>query len=170
MSLITPDFGLLFWMTLIFGIVFFLLAKYGFPMITGMVDKRSERINESIAKAREAERQLAELAESQAKMIQEAQMEQARILKEASESGARIIAKAKEDAQEEVDRMLEHARTRIAAEQESAMRDIRRQVSLLSVEIAEKILRKELKQDSEQLELLDRMYDETAGLGESKRS
>ena len=157
-------------MTLIFGIVFFLLAKFGFPMITGMVDKRSERINESIAKAKEAERQLAELADSQAKMIQEARMEQARILKEASESRAQIIAKAKEEAQEEVDRMLEHARTRIAAEQESAMRDIRRQVSLLSVEIAEKILRKELKQDSEQLELLDRMYDETAGLGESKRS
>ena len=53
MSLITPDFGLLFWMTLIFGIVFFVLAKWGFPLITGMVDKRSDRIEQSIAKARE---------------------------------------------------------------------------------------------------------------------
>ena len=51
MSLITPDFGLLFWMTLIFAILFFVLAKFGFPAITGMVDKRSERINESIGKA-----------------------------------------------------------------------------------------------------------------------
>ena len=58
MSLVTPDFGLLFWMTLIFAIVFFVLAKWGFPAITGMVDKRSERINESIEKAREAEKML----------------------------------------------------------------------------------------------------------------
>ncbi len=62
MSLITPDFGLLFWMTLIFLIVFFLLAKFGFPIITGMVDKRSERINGSMAKAKGAAERLAGLA------------------------------------------------------------------------------------------------------------
>ena len=62
MSLVTPDFGLLVWMTLIFAIVFFVLAKWGFPAITGMVDKRSERINESIEKAREAEKMLSEMA------------------------------------------------------------------------------------------------------------
>ena len=71
MSLITPDFGLLVWMTLIFGIVFFVLAKWGFPLITGMVDKRSDRINQSIAQAREAEKMLSELGDRQERLIEE---------------------------------------------------------------------------------------------------
>ncbi|MCQ2167734.1 MAG: F0F1 ATP synthase subunit B [Bacteroidales bacterium] len=164
MSLITPDFGLLFWMTLIFGIVFFLLAKFGFPMITGSVEKRSERINASIAKAREAEEKLHSLADSQEKMLKQAQLEQARILKETSEARDQMIAQAKEDAREEARKILEHARMEIAAEKESAMRDLRRQVSLLSVEVAEKIVRKNLKDSSEQMELIDKLVDEVAGM------
>ena len=168
MSLITPDFDLLVWMTLIFGIVFFVLAKFGFPMITGMVDERSERINASIAKAREAEEKLNTLAEQQEKMLKEAQLEQSRILKETSEARDRMIAKAKADAEEEAAKIMDHARTTIAAEKESAMRDLRRQVSLLSVEVAEKIVRKELKETPEQLALIDRLLDEARGM--EKRS
>ena len=59
MSLITPDFGLLFWMTLIFGIVFFILAKFGFPVLTDMVRKRQERIEKSIEDARTIEARMA---------------------------------------------------------------------------------------------------------------
>ena len=76
MSLITPDFGLLFWMTLIFGIVFFLLAKFGFPVITGMVDKRRERIEKSIAAAAEAEEKLASLSQEHARMVEQTRLEQ----------------------------------------------------------------------------------------------
>ena len=162
MSLITPDFGLLFWMTLIFGIVFFLLAKFGFPMITGMVDKRSERINESIAKAREAEQRLAHLAEEQTRMIEEARLEQDRIFKEASATRAAMIAQAQQDARDEASRIIEHARTEIAAERESAIRDIRRQVAAISVEVAEKVVRKDLDNDSEQMDLLARLVDEAS--------
>ena len=72
MSLITPDFGLLVWMTLIFGIVFFVLAKWGFPMITDSVQKRADRINESIAKAREAEEKLRNLASEQEALVEKA--------------------------------------------------------------------------------------------------
>ena len=164
MSLVTPDSGLLVWMVLIFGILFLILAKFGFPMITGMVDKRSERINAAIAKAEEAERSLAALSEQQTQMIQQAKQEQARILKDASEAGRQIVAKAKEEAARESAAMLEHAKTQIAAERESAMQDIRRQVSLLSVEVAEKVIRKNLEQTSDQLALLDKLFDETAGL------
>ena len=168
MSLITPDFGLLFWMTLIFGIVFFLLAKFGFPMITSMVDKRSERINESIAKAKEAEESLARLAEQQTQMIQEARAEQSRILKEASEAKEQMMAKAREEAQALSSDMIERAKTQIEAEKESALKDIRRQVSLLSVEIAEKLVRGELKSDDRQAELLDKLFDEAARNRENK--
>lgn len=168
MSLITPDFGLLFWMTLIFAIVFFVLAKFGFPMITGMVDRRSKRINESIAKAKEAEESLATLAQQQEKMIQETRAEQARILKEASEARDRMIATAKEEARVQASDMIEHARIEIEAEKESALRDIRRQVSLLSVEIAEKVIRKDLESGAEQMALLDRLFDEAASIGDKK--
>ena len=97
MSLITPDFGLLVWMTLIFGIVFFVLAKWGFPMITGSVEKRAQRIGESIKAAKEAEERLRNLAEEQSRMIEEARQEQSRILKEASASRDSIVEQAKAD-------------------------------------------------------------------------
>lgn len=101
MSLITPDFGLLVWMTLIFGIVFFVLAKWGFPMITGSVEKRAQRIGESIKAAKEAEERLRNLAEEQSRMIEETRQEQSRILKEAAASRDNIVEQAKVQAREE---------------------------------------------------------------------
>jgi len=165
MSLITPDFGLLFWMTLIFGIVFFVLAKFGFPVITDMVRKRKERIDQSIADARTIEARMAALAEEQRQMLDEARKEQSAILKEASETKARILAEAKEQARAEADKILADARTQIAAEKESALRDVRKEVALLSVSIAEKILRKDLSVDEAQREYIDKMVDETTRAG-----
>ena len=160
MSLITPDFGLLFWMTLIFAILFFVLAKFGFPAITGMVDKRSERINESIGKAREAERRLEQLSEQQTRMIEETRAEQARILKEASQAKDTLVAQARQQAQDDAAKILEQARTQIAAEKETALRDIRAQVANLSVDVAEKILRERLSSEQAQMDLITRMVDE----------
>ena len=103
MSLVTPDFGLLFWMTVIFAIVFFLLAKFGFPMITGMVNKRTDYIGKSLADAREAQRQLRDLAGQQEKLIDETRKEQSRILAEAASTRDEIIASAREKAQAETE-------------------------------------------------------------------
>ena len=161
MSLITPDFGLLFWMTLIFGIVFFLLAKFGFPVITDMVQKRKERIDRSIADARAIEAHMATWAEEQRAMLEETRKEQAQMLREATETRNKIIATAKEEAREEAGKILAEARTEIAAEKEAALRDVRKEVALLSVSIAEKILRKELSDEGEQRDYIDRMVDET---------
>ena len=160
MSLITPDFRLLFWMVVIFGIVFFLLAKFGFPVITKAVQTRSDHIADSLKAADEAQARLAGMAQEQAKMIEETRLEQSRILKEASESRERIIAQAKEEAAAEAAKMLEHAKVEIAAERESAIRDIRRQVAMISVEVAEKVVRKDLDTGEGQLALLDRMVEE----------
>ena len=160
MSLITPDFGLLVWMVLIFGIVFFVLAKWGFPLITGMVDKRSDRIEQSIAKAREAEKSLSELSYRQEQLIEETRKEQARILKEATEARDQLLAAAKEQARDEASQMIQQARTQIAAEKESALRDIRSEVASLSVEVAEKVLREKLSSEDAQLALIDRVVGE----------
>lgn len=162
MSLITPDFGLLVWMTLIFGIVFFVLAKWGFPMITGSVEKRAARINDSIKAAKEAEEKLRNLAEEQSRMIEETRQEQSRILKEAAASRDNIVEQAKVQAREEASRILDQARTQIAAEKESALRDVRKEVALLSVSVAEKVLKASLSDGAEQSALVDRLVDEVS--------
>lgn len=162
MSLITPEFGLLFWMVVIFGVVFFLLAKFGFPIITGMVEKRNDHIAGSLKAAEDARQRLESLAEEQNEMIEKARLEQSRILKEATETRDSIVSQAKEQAQEEAGKILEHARLEIAAERESAIRDIRSQVAAISVEVAEKIVRKDLEDPSCQQALLDRMVDEAS--------
>lgn len=162
MSLITPDFGLLVWMTLIFGIVFFVLAKWGFPMITDSVEKRAQRIGESIKAAKEAEERLRNLAEEQSRMIEEARQEQSRILKEASASRDSIVEQAKDQARAEASRILDQARIQIAAEKESALRDVRKEVALLSVSVAEKVLKKSLSDGAEQSALVDRLVDEVS--------
>jgi len=160
MSLITPDFGLLFWMTLIFGIVFFILAKFGFPVLTDMVRKRQERIEKSLQDAREIEARMLTWKEEQAQMIEKTRREQSAILKEATETKARIVADAKAQARAEADKILAEAKLQIAAEKESALRDVRREVALLGVQVAEKVLRHELSDESSQRAFLDQLVDE----------
>ena len=162
MSLITPDFGLIFWMVIIFGAVFFILAKFGFPVITRMVEKRNDHIAGSLRAAEEAQKKLAGLAEEQAALIEKTRLEQGRLIKEASETRDAIVAQAKEQASREAAAMIEHAKTEIAAERESAIRDIRSQVASISVDGAEKIVRKALGDAGSQQALLDRLVDEAS--------
>ena len=160
MSLVTPDIGLLFWMVVIVGIVFFLLWKFGFPIITDMVEKRSAHIDESLKLAREAEIRMQDLAREQQQLIDQSKLEQTRILQEATRTRAEIIAKAEQEAADKAEQLLRKARTEIEAEKESALRDIRKEVAELSVGIAEKVLRKELSSDEAQMAYVDRLVRE----------
>ena len=160
MSLITPDFGLIFWMTLIFGLVFFLLAKFGFPVITSRVAKRRERMDEGIRMADEAEKRLAELEKKQAELLEEARKEQGRIIREAGKARDEIVSQARRQATEEAARIIESAKVQLAAEKESVLRDIRSQVALLSVKVAEKVVRKDLEGAGSQEAFVEKMVDE----------
>jgi len=160
MSLITPDFGLLFWMTLIFGIVFFILAKFGFPVLTDMVRKRQERIEKSLVDAREIEVRMAQWKKEQAQMLEDVRKEQSAILREATDTKAKIIADAREAAKAEADKILADAKLQIAAEKESALRDVRKEVALLSVQVAEKVLRHELQEEGNDRAFIDQLVDE----------
>ncbi|MCQ2133580.1 MAG: F0F1 ATP synthase subunit B [Bacteroidales bacterium] len=160
MSLITPDFGLLVWMTLIFGIVFFILAKFGFPMITGMVDDRADRISKAISQAKEAEQRMQDLAKEQQRLLEEARKERNDMLKEASATGAQLIQQAKADAQAEADKIIARTKEEIAAERESALRAVRSEVAELSMRIAEKVIRKDLEGDAAQSQYIDRLIEE----------
>lgn len=160
MSLLIPDSGLLFWMLLIFAIVFVILAKFGFPVITKMIAKRRDHINDSLRLAEEAEVKLGQMKQEHARIIAQAREEQNRILKEAAQERDNIIRQAQTQAQDEARKILDEAKTRIDAEKESALREIRGQVALLSVRIAEKVMRKDLSSDQAQLDLVTRMLDE----------
>ncbi len=160
MNLITPDFGLLFWMVVIFGLVFFLLAKFGFPIITDMVYQRSAKIQQSLKDADEIEARMAKWKVEQAQMLEQTRREQSAILKEATETKAKIVADAKQQAKEEADKLLAEAKLQIAAEKESALRDVRKEIALLSVEVAQKVLRRELSDEGSQRAFLDKLVDE----------
>ena len=161
MNLVTPDAGLLFWMVVIFGLLFFLLWKFGFPVITSMVEKRNSTIEKSLKDAHEIEARMGQMVEEHARMLEEARKEQAQILREATDTRNKMLATAKDEAREEAAKILAEARTEIEAEKEAALRDVRKEVAVLSVSIAEKILRKELSEDKEQREYIDRMVEET---------
>ena len=126
MNLVTPDGGLLFWMTLIFLLLFFVLARYGFPVITGMVEKRNRHIDESLKMAQEARARMENLAAEQAALLEKTRQEQGVMLREAAQTRATIIANAQKEAEEKAEKIIEKARVEIAAEKESALRDIRK--------------------------------------------
>ena len=144
MNLMLPDSGLLFWMTIIFAIVFFVLAKFGFPIITGMVEKRNKRIADSLEAARIAEDAIAHLTEEQERIISETRASQAKLLQEAAAERDKMIAQAQDKAREDAQKIMDDARVRIQEEKEAAVREVRQEVAKLSIAIAEKVIRKEL--------------------------
>ena len=161
-AILTPDFGLFFWMLIAFLVVFVLLAKFGFPVITGMVEERKNYIDESLRKAHEAQERLANIEKEGESILQEAREKQAQILKEAAETRDAIVEKAQEKARAEGARLLDDAKIAIEQEKKAAIADIRAQVATLSVEIAEKVLKQNLKDDKSQMDLIDRMLDDVA--------
>jgi len=161
-SILTPDLGLLFWMLLAFLVVFFVVAKFGFPAIIGMVENRKRYIDESLEKAHEASERLANIQKEGESMLQEARQKQAQILKEAAETRDAIVSQAQEKAREEGNRLISEAKSEIESQKQAAISEIRAQVAELSVKVAEKILRKELASDATQMETIDRLLDEVA--------
>ena len=162
MSLLLPDSGLLFWMTIVFLVVFFILWRWGFPSIIKMVNERKNYIDESLAKAEEANLRLANIQKQGEELLMEAREKQAQILCEASQTRDAIVEQAQEKAHEESARILSEAKAEIESQKQAAIRDIRTQVAELSVQIAEKILRKQLTTSAEQAQLIDSLLDEVA--------
>ncbi|MDR2953919.1 MAG: F0F1 ATP synthase subunit B [Prevotella sp.] len=160
MGLLQPESGLLFWMLLSFGIVFFVLAKFGFPVITKMVDERKNYIQDSLDAAQKANEQLASIKEQSDAILASAKTEQAKILKDAADTRERIVNEAREQAKIAGAKEMEEIRKQIQAEKDQAIRDIRRQVAELSVDVAEKVLRDSLKDSKAQMSMIDRLVDE----------
>ena len=161
MSFLLPDAGLLFWMLIVFGIVFFILARYGFPIIVSMVDERKKIIDQSLQDAKAANEKLAAINIESEALLKSARDEQARLLREAAATRDEIIKEARQQADRESEKIIAEARRVIQMEKEDAVRDIQRQVAVLSVEVARKILRRELSDEANQKTLIETYIDET---------
>ena len=115
-SILTPDLGLLFWMLVAFLVVFGVLAKFGFPAILGMVEKRTNYIDESLRKAHEASARLENIKQESETILQGAREQQAAILQQAAATRDAIVAKAQDNAREEAARLITEAKAEIEAQ------------------------------------------------------
>lgn len=159
-SILTPDPGLLLWMLAAFLVVFVVLAKFGFPVIIGMVEKRKNYIDESLRKAHEATTRLENIKQESESILQEARDKQVAILKEAANTREAIVEDARVKAREESARIISDAKAEIESQKQAAITAIRQQVALLSVEVSEKVLRKKLDTDQAQMDYINLMLDE----------
>lgn len=159
MSLLIPESGLLFWMLLSFGIVFFVLAKYGFPVIVKMVEDRKSYIDDSLDAAKKAEEKMLQIQEHCETLLAEASKEQSVMLQEAAAAADGIVKAAQQKAKEEGERLMEEARKEIMKEREEALLEVRAHLAMLSVAVAEKILRTDLQRE-QQSQLVDRLIDD----------
>lgn len=160
MGLLLPETGLLFWMLLSFIVVFAVLAKFGFPVITRMVEERREYVEQSLQAAKEANDQLAQVKSQSEALLQSAREQQMKILNEASATRDRIVAEAKAQAQAETQRQIEDAKRQIRLEQDAAIRAARSEIALLAVNIAQKVIREKLDNTPAQMNMIDRLLDE----------
>ena len=132
------------WMLIGFLIVLFILAKVGWPMIMGAVDKRNQHISDSLVAAKEANDALAGIEAAKEKAIAEQQAEQIRIINESQELRKQLLEEARNEARAEAEKIVADARLKIQKEQDEAMSQIKAEVITLSVDIAEKLLQREL--------------------------
>lgn len=160
MELITPDIGLLFWMTVAFGIVFFVIAKFAFPIINGMLKKREEKINDALELAERTHKEMEQLQADNEALLKQAYEERANIINETKQICNSLIEDAKVKANEEKDRIIESAKASIEHEKMAATTEVKNQIADISLKVAEKILAKSLDSDKEQLDYINRLLED----------
>lgn len=160
MELVTPGIGLVFWTVLIFLLLLFLLRKFAWKPINNAVKNREESIRSALEAADVAKEEMKQLQADNEKIIKEARAERDQMMKEAKQVKETIISEAREKADIEARKMIEIARMNIQNEKASAISEIKKQVAKLSVDIAESILREELKDDKKRKELVDKLLED----------
>lgn len=155
MELLTPGTGLLFWQVVVFLALFFLLSKLAWKPILSSLKERETFIQQALDSAEKAKQEMASLKSDNEKLLKEAREERDKILKEAREAASRLHDEAQTSAKKNADKIVEDAKAVINIEKQAALRDVRAQVAAFSLEIAEKLLKKNLSDDKSQKELAD---------------
>ncbi len=149
--------GLFFWQTVLFVIILFLLRKFAWKPILNAVNEREQSIEESLKAAEKAKEEMANLQAANEKLLLEAKEERAKIIKEAKDAKESLISEAKEEAREAAAKITENAKKEIESQKNAVMADIKNEVGTMAVEVASKILRKELKDKKEQDKYLNEL-------------
>ena len=145
MDLVTPGFGLIFWTSVVFIILLVLLKKMAWTPILNNVDARNKSIEEALEAAKNARDEMSNLKADNDRILKEARAERDEMLKEARELKANIISEAKNAAKDEADKMIASAKVVIENDKAGAISELKNTIGSLSVDIAEKVLRAELK-------------------------
>ena len=161
MDLVTPDIGLIFWTTVSFAILYFVLAKFAWKPILGAVNEREKSIKDALSAAEMAKEEMASLKADNEKILNEAKLQRESLLKEAREIRSRIIADAESEATEKANKLIESAKTAIENEKSAAMKELNNTVVDLSLNIAEKLLSKELDNKEKQQENIHEILENT---------
>jgi len=160
MDLVTPGIGMIFWSTLFFLVLLFILGKFAWPAILSAVKTRNESIRQALDAANKAKEEMAQLQADNEKILAEAKAERDALLKDAKSVKDKLIADAKEKAAEEAKKLVQGAKEAIRNEKAAAMNEMKEQMATLSVDIAEKILRMKLEESKTQKELVDKLINE----------
>lgn len=155
MDLLSPGSGLIVWQFVIFVGLFFLLKAYAWKPILASLKEREESIQNALDSAEKAKAEMASLKSDNEKLLKEAREERDRILREAREAANRLHDEAQTSAKKNADRIIEDAKAIIHTEKQAALRDVKAQVALFSLEISEKFMKKNLSDDKQQKDLID---------------
>ncbi len=160
MELFTPDFGLVFWMFVSFAILFFILWKWGWPAIMKGVSDRADLIDKGVEYARNAKEQLDNARAEADRQIAEARRQQADTLREAERMKSQIIEEARTAAQAEAKKVMDAAKVSIEQDRKAAEQQFRQEVSTFALDIAQKVVRTQMKEDKAQKQLVDSLLDD----------
>jgi len=160
MNLVTPALGLIFWQTLTFLIVLFLLSRFAWKPIMKALKDREASITDKLAAAEQAKQKMEAIEADNAKLLDEARIESNKIIKAAQQASEQLRQQEKEKTEKEIAKMLDDARKQIQSEKQAAVSDMKTQIASFSLEIAEKVLRKQLENPSTQQALVTEMIDE----------
>ncbi len=155
-----PGLGLIFWMTLVFGLLLFILAKFAWKPIMKGIRQREDNIRNSLQAAEQAQKDMLKLKAGNEELLQQAKNERDSMLAEARKMQETIIEEAKVKADEETNRLIEAARLSIEMEKKAAISELKGQLAEISVEISEKLLKRELEPANKQKQLIDQMLEE----------
>lgn len=160
MELFTPDFGLIFWMFVSFAILFVILWRWGWPAIMKGVSDRADLIDKGVEYAQSAKQQLDHAREEADKYIADARRQQADMLREADKMKTQIIEEARSAAQTEAKKVMDAAKVSIEQERKQAEQQFRNEVSSFALDIAQKVVRNQMKDEKAQEQLVSSLLDE----------
>lgn len=161
MELVKPAIGLVFWMLVTFGLLFFILSKYAWKPILAMLNEREKAIENSLNQAQLARTEMANLVSKNEALLNQAKEERNQILHEAKEAAEKLKADIVNKAQKEVEQKIQTAFREIEVQKKAAIVEVKNSVGQMALDIAEKVIRKELKGNAEQVEYVNKLAKES---------